>query len=392
MEKQDAERIITDYVKPIYGFTLKRCKTMEDAEDLSQEIILKAFRVLLLKKDIEDVGKFIWTIAHNALSNYYREAGKFSIGAPIGELTEDIPDGKTDILGDLVNQEEVEKLQSEIAYLSKLQRRIAIAYYYENKKQEEIAKELDLPVGTVKWHLFELKKDLKRGMEIMRTASELKFNPIKFAMCGTNGMEGTKGSNWNFFRSSLAQNIAYVVWKEAKTINEIAEALGVSPVYVESEAEYLEEYGFLIKRGEKYLTNTEITILMQLAITFGNSAKNEYYEVLREYYEWMETRHTISEQFGMYGFVMSGVASYLGDRGEFSDSNKISKNLVEESLYTRGLDYVERNLYSMMWNKKEQQGFDEQNPEWRNCLETCIDINFYTKDEFMTEWLRKKLG
>lgn len=161
---------------------------------MSQEIILKAFRVLLLKKDIEDVGKFIWTIAHNALSNYYREAGKFSIGVPIGELTEDIPDGKTDILGDLVNQEEVEKLQSEIAYLSKLQRRIAIAYYYENKKQEEIAKELALPVGTVKWHLFELKKDLKRGMEIMRTASELKFNPIKFAMCGTNGSEGTKGS------------------------------------------------------------------------------------------------------------------------------------------------------------------------------------------------------
>lgn len=27
MERQDAERIITDYVKPIYGFTLKRCKT-----------------------------------------------------------------------------------------------------------------------------------------------------------------------------------------------------------------------------------------------------------------------------------------------------------------------------------------------------------------------------
>ncbi|MBO5176983.1 MAG: hypothetical protein J6C07_05965 [Lachnospiraceae bacterium] len=147
-----------------------------------------------------------------------------------------------------------------------------------------------------------------------------------------------------------------------------------------------------VRRGEKYLTNTEVTILMHLAITHGKNITNEYYDALREYYEWMETRRTISEQLGMYGFVMSGVASYLGDRGEFTDSNKISKNLVEESLYARSLDYVERNLYSMMWNKKEQQGFDEQNPEWRNCLETCIDINLYTKDEFMTEWLRKKLG
>ena len=94
----------------------------------------------------------------------------------------------------------------------------------------------------------------------------------------------------------------------------------------------------------------------------------------------------------MYGFVMSGVASYLGNMGNYMESTGISKNLVEESLYMRSLDYVERNLYSMIWNKKEQQGFDEQNPEWRNCLETCIDINCFTKDEFMAGWLRKKLG
>ena len=147
-----------------------------------------------------------------------------------------------------------------------------------------------------------------------------------------------------------------------------------------------------VRRGEKYLTNTEVTILMHLAIAHGKNISNEYYDTLREYYEWIETRHTISEQLGMYGFVMSGVASYLGNLGEYRHSDKISKKLVKESLYMRSLDYVERNLYSMMWNKKEQQGFDEQNPEWRNCLETCIDINLYTKDEFMTEWLRKKLG
>jgi hypothetical protein len=74
-------------------------------------------------------------------------------------------------------------------------------------------------------------------------------------LCGTNGFVGSKGSNSNFFRSALSQNIEYAVWKEPKTINEIADALGVSPVYVESEAEYLEEYGFLTKQGEKYLCN-----------------------------------------------------------------------------------------------------------------------------------------
>ena len=40
MKRQDAEKIITEYLKPIFGFALKRCKSMQDAEDLSQEIVL----------------------------------------------------------------------------------------------------------------------------------------------------------------------------------------------------------------------------------------------------------------------------------------------------------------------------------------------------------------
>ena len=74
--------------------------------------------------------------------------------------------------------------RQEIAYLSKLQRRIVIAYYFENHKQADIASELGIPLGTVKWHLFEAKKELKRGMDKMRKASELKFNPVKFHYYG----------------------------------------------------------------------------------------------------------------------------------------------------------------------------------------------------------------
>ena len=52
--------------------------------------------------------------------------------------------------------------------------------------------------------------------------------------------------------SRHSQNIVYAVWKEDKTVNEIADCLGVSPVYVESEAEYLAEYGFLTENKGKY--------------------------------------------------------------------------------------------------------------------------------------------
>ena len=45
VKKEEAEHLLEGYLIPILGFALKRCKSSEDAEDLSQEIILKAYRV-----------------------------------------------------------------------------------------------------------------------------------------------------------------------------------------------------------------------------------------------------------------------------------------------------------------------------------------------------------
>ncbi len=253
MNKQEAEKVIAEYVKPIFGFALKRCSSQEDAEDLSQEIVLKAFKSLLVKDDILDMGKFIWTIAHNTLSNYYRDNAKERVGVSIETIAETLADSKS-LLEEEDDKEIIGCLQKEIAYLSKLQRRIVIAYYFENRKQAEIAEELQVPVGTVKWHLFEAKKELKRGMEKMREASELKFNPIKFDSWGFSGSLGSKSPD-EFLRSALSQNICYMVRKEAKTIEEIADALGVSPVFVESEVEFLEEYGLLLQQKDKYIAN-----------------------------------------------------------------------------------------------------------------------------------------
>lgn len=253
MNKQDAEKIITEYLKPIFGFAMNRCKNAHDAEDLSQDIILKAFRALLIKDDIRDVGKFIWTIAHNALSNYYRDSAKSVIGISIDEVAEIIADPDS-MLENNDNADIIRRLQSEIAYLSRLQRKILIAYYFENRKQADIAKDLDTPLGTVKWHLFTAKKELKRGMDTMRKTSELKFNPIKFSSVNINGSIGTKSCD-DFFRSALSQNICYCIRDEAKTVNEIADDLSVSPVYVETEAEFLEEYGFLKQINDKYIIN-----------------------------------------------------------------------------------------------------------------------------------------
>ena len=58
MNREQAEKIITEYLKPIYGFALKRCANLQDAEDLTQEIIFRAFRTLLVRDDLDSFEKF----------------------------------------------------------------------------------------------------------------------------------------------------------------------------------------------------------------------------------------------------------------------------------------------------------------------------------------------
>lgn len=69
MNKTDAEKWTTEYLKPVFGFALKTCRSIEDAEDLSQEIMAKVYVALIKRDDIADVSKFIWTIAHINFEN-----------------------------------------------------------------------------------------------------------------------------------------------------------------------------------------------------------------------------------------------------------------------------------------------------------------------------------
>lgn len=253
MNYQQAEQTVAKYIRKLYCYALKKTANLQDAEDLAQEITLRLYSALLVK-EIYNLDAFVWRLAHNQLVNYYRGKARCSIGVSFDEL-ESVMHSDEELSDNLIEKETVKKLQYEIAYLSKTQREIVIMYYYEGKKQEEIAARLELPLGTVKWHLFNARAEIKKGMETMRNVSDLKFNPIKFSGAGVSGSVGTMGGPFNFFRSILTQNIAYSVYHEAKTINEIADCIGVSPVYVEGEAEFLEEYGLLTKKGDKYLAN-----------------------------------------------------------------------------------------------------------------------------------------
>lgn len=254
MKEENAAILVEKYMRQIYSFVSKRVSNPSDVEDLTQEICLKLYNAVKTKEIIAEES-FVWTVAKHTLANYYRAKEKTHYLIGMDELDYEIADDKENVLNNYIQREDCKKIQKEIAYLNKLQRRIVIAFYYDGKKQTEIASELDIPIGTVKWHLNVAKAELKKGMEKMRHLEELKFNPINFSIIGMSGYDGTMGAAINFFRSALSQNIVYCIYKKEMTIEEIADVLAVSPVYVESELEFLEKYSMVINNKGKYIAN-----------------------------------------------------------------------------------------------------------------------------------------
>ena len=150
-------------------------------------------------------------------------------------------------------------LRREITYLSRQQREIIVLHYFHDKKVKEIAVLLSLNENTVKWHLACSRKELISGMEKTRTTGTLGTEPIHLIDLGHRGYSGSKGDTSDFLAKVITQNIAYAAYHQPRSINEIAEELGINSIFVEDEVAVLEEYGFMDKlKNGKYRTNIRI--------------------------------------------------------------------------------------------------------------------------------------
>ncbi len=278
MNKQNADKVISEYVKKLFGFAMSGLSKIDEAEELAAEITLQVYESLLKQDNVENIDGYIWRIARNIYARYID--GKHKMTAVDG--LEYIPD-ENDFTKELINSENYGILRREITYLSKIQREITVLHYFKSKKVKEISAILSIPENTVKWHLACSRKELKTGMEKVRTTGHLGTQPIRFCNIGHNGTPGSKGDTADFLGKVITQNIAYAAYHQPATVNEIAEELGVNPIFVEDEIAVLEEYGFMDKLADgRYRTNILITEFNETMYRINREIQPKYSKLLAE--------------------------------------------------------------------------------------------------------------
>ena len=164
-------RLLSRYKDTIYFMLLKMLNNRSDAEDLTLEAFGKAFKNLHQYTPTYAFSTWLFKIASNNCIDFLRKKKGVFISLESenehGEMSETLQLKSKDL-----NPEERLIRKQKAILLHKVVRRLKPHYqtlvelrYFNEYSYEEIAKELDLPLGTVKAQLFRARQMLFKLIE-----------------------------------------------------------------------------------------------------------------------------------------------------------------------------------------------------------------------------------
>jgi RNA polymerase sigma factor (sigma-70 family) len=249
---------VENYMEKIFYYCLKKTGNSSKAEDLTQDIALNVI-IGLNKGTIPKIFyAWVWQIARNRYCLWAKDKRKRRELLTIIDIDNyEIEDNRDSVINEMIDDEQLILLRSELAFIKKDYRGIIVAYYIDNKSIKDIASSLSLSVDTVHQRLHRARDILKEGMNMVRKFGKKSYNPenISFIMSGSNG---NNGQPWSIITHLLYKNIFLETYENPETAEELALELGIALPYMEEELEFLVREEMLRKVGNKYKTNFEI--------------------------------------------------------------------------------------------------------------------------------------
>jgi len=154
--------LMNRYRDSIYFMLLKMVNNSSDAEDLTIEAFGKAFHNLESFTPEFAFSTWLFKIATNNCIDFIRK--KQTSPAAIDQLDNDLDNITVNIQSDLpdpeealINDQKIKVLRDIVNQLKPRYRQLIELRYFKEYSYEEIASELNLPIGTVKAQLYRAK-------------------------------------------------------------------------------------------------------------------------------------------------------------------------------------------------------------------------------------------
>jgi RNA polymerase sigma-70 factor (ECF subfamily) len=150
----------------LFTFARHLTKTEDDALDLMQETAYKAFKYRNMYKPHTNLKAWLMTIMRNTFINDYRQKKRRQTlnDSTNNNFFLNSGDKTVSNLGEsLVTLNEVSRVVDELEDWM----RVPFLMYFNGYKYDEIAEELDIPLGTVKSRIYFARQRLKSTLGVM---------------------------------------------------------------------------------------------------------------------------------------------------------------------------------------------------------------------------------
>ncbi|MDH5610588.1 MAG: sigma-70 family RNA polymerase sigma factor [Cyclobacteriaceae bacterium] len=168
--------LMSRYKKPVYHMVLKMVRNVDDAEDLTIEAFAKAFKNLARFKKDYTFSTWLFRIATNNAIDFIRKKklDTYSLNTSFSDdsgdsVTIDVLDNTLNPIEETIKTQKIELVHMFVTKLPAKYQRLVKLRYFDELSYEEIAQELDAPLGTVKAQLhrarelmYDLVKDKKQ--------------------------------------------------------------------------------------------------------------------------------------------------------------------------------------------------------------------------------------
>lgn len=250
-KEQLTEQLLAQMDK-VFFYCIKRCNNRIDAEDLSQDILLDIMININKGIKIENFDYYIWQICKNHYSKYVARKVKDRENMIVVEEINE-PGNEPSSLDKLINFEKITMINSAIKLLSSDYAEILYSYYVEDRSLSFIADKLNLPLGTVKYRLFNIKNRLKEYLKMERLNGKKAFVPKEYQ---THRSGGANLDPEEYTSGLIQQNLLLHSYGNPCSLEDYAIEMGISLPYIENIVKSLEYATLLIKdQNGKYLTN-----------------------------------------------------------------------------------------------------------------------------------------
>jgi RNA polymerase sigma-70 factor, ECF subfamily len=155
------ESLVRRYLKVAYAVALSELADRGDAEDAVQDSFITALERLDECRDPAAFGAWLRRIVRNrarSVGRRERVRDTESLESAWSAASAQSP------VRDLERSETRRRLESALATLPDVQRRVVLMHDLEGYRHREIAVELDIPEGTVRSHLFFARRALREQL------------------------------------------------------------------------------------------------------------------------------------------------------------------------------------------------------------------------------------